>query len=381
MIVKNLTSPEPLCQFVRNAREYGHSIHSVVIAYSHEVSPSAVNALAAETDVFVTRLNQPELLQREFRKRNLSHFAAEELLHCPALESHGLVPYGFNRNTVLMAAALTGTDTLIFVDSDVKPEVLRRDSDGSIRLQAVDFTGRHLQALSQGADISTSEYSGYRILPPARIQDMESLLIGLQKEDMLSYWQSSTEHQCLAVSENAEPAVGPTQKVLGGNLGMKLSSLSKLPPFFSPTYLVSDTLFLARGEDTLIGLEARRRGLQCMDIDTLIFHDTFGQFPKAPDLESDREIQLRLFYACTGWLGRNPFMNWLSGLDVEKERAARERQLERGASALSRYTQNPIFLDLPRNFRAAYDSLPEMKRQYSRTMEAWNEFVERSGLS
>jgi hypothetical protein len=68
-----------------------------------------------------------------------------------------------------MAAALTGTDTLIFVDSDVKPEVLRRDSDGSIRLQAVDFTGRHLQALSQGADISTSEYSGYRILPPARI--------------------------------------------------------------------------------------------------------------------------------------------------------------------------------------------------------------------
>jgi hypothetical protein len=297
------------------------------------------------------------------------------------LESHGLVPYGFNRNTVVMAAALTGTDILIFVDSDVKPEMLRRDPDGALWFQAVDFAGRHLRALSQGADISTSEYSGYRILPPARMQDMEPLLIGLQKEDMLSYWRSSAEHQCLAVSENAEPAVGPTQKVLGGNLGMRLSSLSRLPPFFSPTYLVSDTLFLARGEDTLIGLEAGRRGLQCMDIDTLIFHDTFGQFPKVPDLESDREIQLRIFYACTGWLGRNPFMNWLSGQDVEKERQAREQHLERGAAALFRYTKNPIFLNLPRNFRAAYDGLPEMKRQYSRTMEAWNEFVERSGLS
>jgi hypothetical protein len=87
---------------------------------------------------------------------------------------------------------------------------------------------------------------------------------------------------------------------------MRLSSLSRLPPFFSPTYLVSDTLFLARGEDTLIGLEAGRRGLQCMDIDTLIFHDTFDISPSRGS-EDDREIQLRLYYACTGWLGRKPF--------------------------------------------------------------------------
>jgi hypothetical protein len=47
------------------------------------------------------------------------------------------------------------------------------------------------------------------------MQDMESLLIGLKKRTCYRIVRNSTEHQCIAVQESAEPAAFPTKKVLG----------------------------------------------------------------------------------------------------------------------------------------------------------------------
>ena len=133
-----------------------------------------------------------------------------------------------------MEAMFTGTDYLIFVDSDVRPEVLRKTPDGAVQSEEIDFIGAHLHGLSLGADVTSSDYSGYNILPPASFDGMKDLLWGLHKESMADFWQNSEAHRGLVIQEdqNAEPQ--PTTKVLGGNLGIRMSALTTLPPFFSP---------------------------------------------------------------------------------------------------------------------------------------------------
>lgn len=113
---------------------------------------------------------------------------------------------------------------------------------------------------------------------------MKDLLWGLHKESMADFWQNSEAHRGLVIQEdqNAEPQ--PTTKVLGGNLGIRMSALTTLPPFFSPYYFYNRTPLLARGEDTLMGMAASQSHIRCLDIQTPIFHDTYGDYPRIPDL-------------------------------------------------------------------------------------------------
>ncbi len=114
---------------------------------------------------------------------------------------------------------------------------------------------------------------------------MTALLWGLHKEDMAEFWQSSEVHGGLIVQEAGTPELQPTTKVLGGNMGIRMSALTTLPPFFSPYYFYNKTPLLARGEDTLVGLAASRSQIKCLDIQTPIFHDTYGDYPKIPNLK------------------------------------------------------------------------------------------------
>ena len=125
-----------------------------------------------------------------------------------------------------------------------------------------------------------------------------------------------------------------------------MSALTTLPPFFSPYYFYNRTPLLARGEDTLMGMAASQSHIRCLDIQTPIFHDTYGDYPKVPDLRNDSRVRDRLYYACTGWIGRNVFFRWKTG-HTPSEFTQRNRQLAAGAKALARYTNDRRFLYLP----------------------------------
>ena len=131
--------------------------------------------------------------------------------------------------------------------------------------------------MSLGATVTSSDYSGYNILPPASFEGMTDLLWGLHKEDMSEFWQSSEIHGGLIVQEAGASNLQPTTKALGGNMGIRMSALTMLPPFFSPYYFYNKTPLLARGEDTLMGLAASRSHI-FLDIQTPIFHDTYGDY-------------------------------------------------------------------------------------------------------
>lgn len=285
MIVRNLISAHPLTDFLDNAEKYDHPIERVIVVYSHEADPEAIQELQRRTRVSLIRLQSYERAHMILKQLGVRFSSIQQLLFCPLIDTHGLIPYGFNRNHVLMEALFTGVDYLIFVDSDVQPSVLHRTPDGEVGFEEVDFIGAHLYGMSLGATITSSDYSGYNILPPASFEGMTALLWGLHKEDMAEFWKSSKFHGGLVVKDPEISELQPTTKVLGGNMGIRMSALTTLPPFFSPYYFYNKTPLLARGEDTLMGLAASRSQIKCLDIQTPIFHDTYGDYPKIPNLK------------------------------------------------------------------------------------------------
>jgi hypothetical protein len=279
---------------------------------------------------------------------------------------------------VVIEAILREVDVLFFVDSDIFPSVLKMTPNGPA-LEEADFFGAHLEYLNAGSEVTTGEYSGYNILPPASFEGMDDLLAGVQKFEMLEYWQTSESHRSLVLqSEEIQPK--PCKKILGGNTAIKLSAFSKLPPFFSSYYTLNDEMFLCRGEDTVLGLEIAQKGIVCTDIGLNPLHDTYKDYPAEPDLRGDPSTQERFYYACTGWVGRNPLLNHILGKDLPSTRDYQRERLERGLRALAGYTSNPRYNSILKNFDVSWDSLGRYINEFENVSEAWESFKKRSGM-
>ena len=384
MMIRNFISPEPVVTFLENARKYEHEISKVIVASFGKIEESAAREIEKTTGVSVTtvKINQATYVQKAFAEMGVSEKTSRKLLFCDVVNHAGLVPYGYNRNNVLIQAVLEEADILFYIDDDVAPYVLKKKSPEGKRIgednivkEEIDLFGRHLQEIEKGARFTTSDYSGFNILPYAYFDGMDELLIGLQKENMLEFWERSREHQCMFLQHPYEPIPKRTNKILGGNLAIDIRDRKKILPFFSPVYEVSGTTYLARGEDTLIASLAEEAKLNCVDIDMYIFHNTYGDYPEVPSLKNKKSTQERFFYACTGWIGRNPFMNYLHDNATDRVRWIQYDNLVMGTHKLIKYTGNEMFSILPEAHRSAWDSLPMMIEDHKETMDAWGEFL------
>jgi hypothetical protein len=382
MIVKSLDTDAEIGRFIDNAEKYGHNLDCVIAAYSRDLDPPSAQALGERIAFNVFDVKNPTYCIERFRELSISDTATHALLECPVDRGKGLVPYGFNRTLVVIEAMLRGVDILFFADNDVIPSVLKGTAD-NLQLEEADFFGAHLGHLDAGAEVTTGEYSGYNILPPAAFRGMEELLHGVQKHEMADYWQTSMEHKTLYF-QPSDVKPKPCEKILGGNTAIKLSAFSVLPPFFSSSYTVGDELYLCRGEDTILGMGMHRSGTVCMDIGFNPLHDTYQNYPAVPDLRGDKAVQDRFYYACTGWVGRNPFFNFIrlgrldSGNELGNLRDVRDFQrakLEVGLRGLAEYTSNPRYLGILENFDVSWASLPRYVSEYNRVLEAWDEFT------
>jgi len=378
MIIRSLVSDKEIMNFIENAEKYGHKLDSVIVAYTHQLDPIAERNISAKLPFYAVDIKKPRNCYDQFKRLGVSYENTRNLLECPVDTKGGHVPYGFNRMIVVIEAILREMDVLFFVDSDVYPTVLKSSPSGPI-LEEVDFFSAHLEHLRSGAQVTTGEYSGYNILPPASFDGMEDLLAGVQKSDMLSFWQSSEEHRCLTF-QTPDRQPKPCKKILGGNVAIELSVFSKLPPFYSSHYTLGNELFLCRGEDTVLGLGIAKSGTVCTDIELNPLHDTYKDYPAEPNLRGDPVAQDRFYYACTGWVGRNPFLNYIQGNDLQLTREKQRLHLERGLRALASYTANPRFISVLRNFDASWDNLGRYISEYDQVLEAWGDFTERIGF-
>jgi len=374
MIIRSLDSEMELMGFIDNAEKYGHKLDCVIVAYTHQHDPQVEQRIREKIPFYAVDIKSPVYCREQMRRRGISNDVAKMLLECPVDVKGGLVPYGYNRMIVVMEAILRGMDTLFFVDSDIYPKVLKKTQEG-LALEEVDFFGAHLNHLNSGSDVTTGEYSGYNILPPASFEGMDTLLAGVQKPEMLEYWQTSEEHRCLVVQPD-EIIAKPCKKVLGGNMAIRLSAFAKLPPFFSSHYTSDGELFLCRGEDTMLGLEIAESGIVCTDIGLNPLHDTYKDYPAEPNLRGNTDAQNRFYYACTGWVGRNPLLNHILGNDLVATREYQRTCLESGLRALAGYTANPRFYGVLRNFDVSWDSLGRYINEFERITDAWENFKE-----
>jgi len=308
VITKDFNSLEPIDEFLENASKYNHEIYSVIIVYSHGCDFRLVESLEKNVKVFLVKINDAPEIEQQLIKMGLSAENIEILINCPALKKYGLVPYGLNRNYAQ------------------KEEVI----------------------------ITTSDYSGYYIIPPMNFTGMKELFIGLQKEDAYEFLRNFDEHNCLNLVNDKKRKIFETDKILGGNVAIKLIALKELPPFFSTVYNVNGDYVLSRGEDTLLGIKLKKSDKKCIDIDTKIFHNTFGNYPEVPDIKKDKSIKDRFYYTCLGWIGRNPFLNWLKSEDIEEIKNRQKKNIIIGSNAVASYLNDERFLILPKALEISY---------------------------
>jgi len=142
-------------------------------------------------------------------------------------------------------------------------------------------------------------------------------------------------------------------------------------------YNVNGEYVLSRGEDTLLGIKLKKSDKKCIDIDTKIFHNTFGNYPEVPDIKKDKSIKDRFYCTCLGWIGRNPFLNWLKGEDVEEVKNRQKKNIIIGSKAVSSYFNDERFLILPEALEISYQNLERVISEYKNTMRAWNDFIKK----
>ena len=376
-ITNYLNSIHPFMNFIANARAHGYELDRLIICYSHGYKTQCLERLQQTVNVNLIQLNYDPDLREELKTAGLSKKEIEFFLRTPEFDYHRLIPYGKRRNLVLLKALIIEPkiDYLFFIDTDVKPRLLL-SAAGNTRV--INFFGRHLFNLEkENVAITTSDYSGYYIIPPLKFKGVKKLLTGLQKSK--AYPKVKNLKNNLYLADPEQNNIKKTNKILGGNHALDLNYIKKLCPYYSTSYIYKRELYLGRGEDTLLGIEARTcRKNNIIDIDTPIFHDLYGNFPKKPDIK-DKNVQKRLFYACTGWLGRNPFLNWylkekniISREEFKNRYKTQKDALTIGAPLLAKYAQNDDFNLLPEMFSAAWLQLDQMVENYEDLSENWN---------
>jgi len=377
LITRYFHDPMPILRFLDNAMKFGHHIDQVIVAYSHGVKQEAVASIEERTGITIVEAYGDANMRSRLLFAGLSTDEVDGLLDVPNWPRLQEVPYGAYRNAVLIQALLDGFDFLLFFDTDVQPLVLTAIEGEQPVWQEVDFVGTHMLSLSEEhVTVTTSEYSGYYIIPPMSFDGLSDLLFGLGKGMALEYMEDCHTHGCL----NLGPAFpGPptlTFKPLGGNLGLSLDSPRRLAPFFSTIYTTKGACIKGRGEDTLLGQTLSNKHGQIIDVDLRIFHDTYDDFPRTPDVRR-QTVRDRFFGACLGWIGRNPFMTWyLNGLGrLETSFKAEINQqrlgLSIGGEKAAEFLDDPRLMELPAAFEDSYEVLPQTIDRYHRLMHGW----------
>ncbi|NIM92924.1 MAG: hypothetical protein GTO18_04345 [Anaerolineales bacterium] len=382
LITRYLNNPSPITRFLKNAQAYGHYIDRVIVAYSHGVEEEVVEELRAWVPVDIVCAHNDLQMRLRLLDLGLQPSEVEGLLVVPSWPCHNEVPYGAYRNTALIKAMLEGMDYILFFDDDIYPKVLLAHDTGEIAWETIDFVGNHMDYLSE-PDITatTSDYSGYYIIPPMVYEGLDELLIGLFKGSAIEYMNSSESHRCLVFGPAIPENVKSTSKLLGGNLGLDLKMPWHLAPFFSTTYMFGEDCILGRGEDTLLGQAIKESGGSALDIDLRVFHNTFHDFPIEPDIHQKTTAN-RFYRACLGWIGRNPFLTWFMERNgwvessFEEEISHQRIGLVSGGVKTAEYLNDSRFERLPYALDAAMVSLPDMITRYERLRDGWTALIE-----
>ncbi len=374
-IVRNLVNVEPYLSFIKNAEKYGHKISALIIGYNDFADEMILNELNRFCKTIAFKMGDVESFLDNFSDCPLSKNELSVLLGEQKYNLYEKLSYGTMRNNVVLAALNFGADFLLFFDDDVLPKILMCSEKNIFQFEEIDFVGSHISQIKDNDEIvaTTSDYSGYYIVPHINFPNLYDLLYGLQKENVFDFI-SSKKSEYPICAEKYSQNIRITTKILGGNLCLDLRELEFLPPFFSSILLMDGKCFLGRGEDTLFAPIVTRFKKKCLDIDLPIFHNCYGDFPQKPDFHLQKNLD-RFYYASIGWTIRNPFMNWIrknfqpefAPIDDSK----RYKKLVAGSEAIAEYLNDYRFMHLPVSFLMSQKQLKHSIARFNKLINNW----------
>lgn len=92
MIVRDLLSAHPLTDFLDNAEKYGHALDRMIVVYSHQADSKAVEELRSRTNLSLIKLQSNERAHLIMKEIGVRHSSIHQLLYCPLIDAHGLIP-------------------------------------------------------------------------------------------------------------------------------------------------------------------------------------------------------------------------------------------------------------------------------------------------
>lgn len=374
-IVRNLVNVEPYLSFIKNAEKYGHKIDALIIGYNTFADDLIFNELNQHCKTIAFKMGNMDSFRKNFEDCPLSNNELSVLIGEQKYNLYERLSYGTMRNNIVLAALSLEADFLLFFDDDTYPKVLMASDDNRYRFQDIDFVGSHISNIIDNDEIvaTTSDYSGYYIIPHINFPNLEDLLFGLQKENAYEFITSS-KNEMPILAKNFSKNIRVTTKVLGGNLCLDLRELEFLPPFFSSILIMEGNCFLGRGEDTLFAPIITKYQKKCLDIDLPIFHNCFDDFPKKPDFNHKKNVD-RFYQACIGWTIRNPFMNWIrKKYQPEFELindSKRYKKLISGSEAISEYLNDYRFMHLPVSYLMSQKKLKLSIARFNELINNW----------
>jgi len=374
-IVRNLVNVEPYLSFIKNAKEYDHKISALIIGYNTFADELILEELNKYCKTIAFKMGNMDSFLANFPDCPLSKNELSVLIGEQKYNLYEKLSYGTMRNNVVLASLTFGADFLLFFDDDVSPQILMCSDKNTFQFQEIDFVGSHISNLKDNDEIvaTTSDYTGYYIIPHIDFSNFYDLLFGLQKENNFDFI-TSKKNELPICAENYSKNIRITTKILGGNLCLDLRELEFLPPFFSSILVMEDNCYLGRGEDTLFAPIVKKFKKKCLDIDLPIFHNCYGDFPNKPGFNNQKNID-RFYYACIGWTIRNPFMNWIrknfqpefDSVDDSK----RYKRLVAGSEAISVYLNDYRFMHLPISSLMSQKQLKHSIARFNKLIKNW----------
>ena len=303
--------------------------------------------------------------------------------------------YSRQRNGALMYALLDNQDIAICFDDDEAPFIPVKSKKGRIVWKNLDFFTPHIDALSNGADITRGPYIGYQSPIPSNFEDIpeeiriklgEALGIGNDVITRDSFFKSINKVKYLSELEIINPTrpfeVMPGEygkHIYAGNMGINLNSVRnrRVPIFFTPKN--------ARGEDTIFALQLN--DVIVKEVNSFIFHDPFTVYPeifekKFPkflkEIPIKKTTKERFVDALIGWLRYAPILiKMTSETELEKEKKINEmlKKIDYPTKKLAEIFEYPLL-------NTCFDVLEEyylsVEQDYNNLLEAqkiWKEKI------
>lgn len=295
--------------------------------------------------------------------------------------------YAGKRNAILYYALKQHMDYLIFIDDDEYPLAVT-NTHGTPLWSGQDLFCGHLEYLVD-ADITNGYHCGY-ISPIPQIEfnntlsedDFKLFIEAISndviewdnmKEVMMNGGVTYADTKVLVKNQAVEvPEVNHTKFISGSNLGINLTDVKRVFPFYNPPG--------ARGEDTFLSTCLHDR--KVLRIPCYTFHDGFSVYSDLLDgvlphqlkhINATNQKTLERFYrACIGWVRYKPLYLMLTGPQTFAQRIEEIKvKLEVTIPKLCDYFHFPNFHKVLIEFKRYAKLTPQHYQMFLQNQKNW----------